>query len=140
LGLTLALSDTFVRGDPVPDPVRRPCVTQLLIVETRLVEIKYLPHRYTRKSLLSDTETASQWIAENPNARFVGILTGRVTWTASAAHRPPHRTVAHTYDALPWSRGGTTSCAAMGSSGGHNGPLSMCLGREKMFEEDPEEL
>jgi len=44
LGLTLALSGTFWRGDPVPHPVRRPCLRQLLIVETRLAKVKYLPH------------------------------------------------------------------------------------------------
>jgi len=52
-------------------------VRQLLIVETRLAKVKYLPHTYARKSRLSDTEPASQWMAENPNVRFVGILTGR---------------------------------------------------------------
>jgi len=60
---------------------------QLLIVEPRLVKVAYPAITYTYKSHMSDTEPSSQWMAENPNVRVRGILTGRAP---NEPHSLPH--------------------------------------------------
>jgi len=74
-------------GDTVPDLVRGSCMRQLLIVEPRLVKVAYPAITYTYKSHMSDTEPSSQWMAENPNVRVRGILTGRAP---NEPHSLPH--------------------------------------------------
>ena len=50
---------------------------QLSIVEPRLVKVEYPADTYSYDSHMSDTEPSSQWMAENPHVRLLGIL-GRV--------------------------------------------------------------
>jgi len=78
LSFPLALSGTHVWGDTVPDLVTGSCMRQLSIVEPRLVKVEYPADTYSYNSHMSDTEPSSQWMAENPNFRLLGILTGRV--------------------------------------------------------------
>jgi len=76
LSMGLALLAISCRGT-IPDPLRGSCLKLLSIVETLISKCEYLLDTYAYKSHISDTEPASQWMAENPNVHLLRVLTGR---------------------------------------------------------------